>query len=103
MRHALRTARRPLVIIVLLGCWSLATGAPEGRADVILDTLPPLNSNDGPFPGIQVGQAVQLGGLPIALTSVVYTEAFSVGPMPGESFAVFSRNAEGMVGSPSFT
>ena len=59
-------------------------------------------SNDGTFPGEQVGAAIQIGSTPISLSSVVYTESFSSGPTPGETFAVYSRNADGTVGSDLF-
>ena len=50
-----------------------------------------------------MGAAIQIGPTPISLTSVLYTERFSAGPMPGEIFQVFSRNADGTVGGPSPT
>ena len=59
-------------------------------------------SNDGTFPGEQVGAAIQIGSTPISLSSVVYTESFSSGPTPGETFAVYSRNADGTVGNDLF-
>jgi hypothetical protein len=73
----------------------------EARAGVIVSTLG--LSNDGPFPGEQVGAAIQIGSTPISLSSVVYTERFSSGPTPGETFAVFSRNADGTVGGSLFS
>src|SRR5207249_905529 len=59
--------------------------------------------NDGTFPGEQVGAAIQIGPTSVSLTSVMYTESFSNGPTPGETFAIFSRNADGTVGSAVFS
>src|SRR5262249_44014697 len=48
------------------------------------------------------GAAIQIGSTPISLTSIIYTQFFSTGPTPGETFAIFSRNADGTVGSSLF-
>ena len=96
-----RSVRRDFVALVALGGWVVAAGCPAVHAGVVVSTL--ALPNDGPFPGDQVGAAIQIGATPISLTSVVYTEAFSNGPTPGETFAIFSRNADGTVGKSLFT
>jgi hypothetical protein len=96
-----RSVRRDLVALVVLVGWVVAVGFPEAHAGVVVSTLD--LPNDGPFPGDLVGAAIQIGDTPISLTSVVYTEAFSGGPTLGETFAIFSRNADGTVGSSLFT
>lgn len=96
-----RSVWRDLVALAVLGVCVTATGCPEAHAGAVVSTLD--LPNDGPFPGDQVGAAIQIGNTPISLISVVYTEAFSGGPTPGESFAIFSRNADGTVGSSLFT
>jgi hypothetical protein len=95
------SARRYLVALVVLGGWAMAAGGPGVRAGAIVSTLDqPYN---GPSPGDQVGAAIQIGATPINLTSVVYNETFSNGPTPGETFAIFSRNADGTVGTSLFS
>jgi hypothetical protein len=95
-----RSARHCLVLLVALGGWALPLGFDMARAGVVVNTLD--QPYEGPSPGEQVGAAIQIGSTPISLTSVIYTEAFSAGPMPGETFAVFSRNADGTVGNSLF-
>jgi hypothetical protein len=91
---------RPHLIALVLGGWVLAASDGAVLADSVVSTL--SLSNDGTFPGEQVGAAIQIGSTPIDLTSVTYTERFSGGPVPGESFAIFSRNSDGTVGSQLF-
>src|SRR5262249_10346347 len=94
-----RSVRRSLVALVVYGSWALVAGYQEVRAGTIVSTL--SLSNDGTFPGEQVGAAIQIGSTPIDLTSVVLTQA-PFGVTSGETFAVFSRNADGTVGSSLF-
>jgi hypothetical protein len=101
MRNLHQSARRYLPALVALGGWALAAGLPAVRADVVVNTLD--LPYDGSSPGDQVGAAIQIGSTPISLTSVVYNQTFTNGPLPGETFAVFSRNADGTVGTPQFT
>lgn len=100
MTNSPRSLRPCLVALLVVGGWTLTVGLAEARAGSVVSTL--SLSNDGPFPGEQVGAAIQIGSTPISLASVVYTERFSGGPTPGETFAVFSRNPDGTVGSDLF-
>jgi hypothetical protein len=100
MTNLHRSARRRLLALVALGAWVMPTGLPEVRAGSVVSTLD--LSNDGTFPGEQVGAAIQIGSTPIGLTDVVFTQA-RFGLASGESFAIFSRNADGTVGSPLFS
>jgi hypothetical protein len=95
-----RSLRYDLVALVVFGGWALAVGHQEVRAGVVVNTLD--LSNDGTFPGEQVGAAIQISSTPFDLTNVVFTQA-RFGLAPGESFAIFSRNADGTVGSPLFS
>jgi len=73
----------------------------ESRAGSVVSTLDlPIEAT---FPGEQVGAAIQIGAIPISLQSVVYSQAVNSGPAPGETFAIFSRNADGTVGSSIFS
>src|SRR5271165_1560287 len=92
--------RGSVAVFILTGC-TLMVDFSEVRAGVIVSTLG--LSNDGPYPGEQVGAAIQIGSTPISLSSVLYTEGFSSGPTLGETFAVYSRNADGTLGSSLFT
>ena len=100
MTNIQRSLRRRLVALMVVGGWTLTVGLAEVRAGSVVSTL--SLSNDGTFPGEQVGAAIQIGSTPISLSSVVYTESFSSGPTPGETFAVYSRNADGTVGNDLF-
>jgi len=95
-----RSLRYDLVALVVFGGWALAVGHQEVRAGVVVNTLD--LSNDGTFPGEQVGAAIQIGSTPIDLTDVVFSQA-QFGLASGESFAIFSRNADGTVGTSQFT
>jgi hypothetical protein len=95
-----RSVRRYLVALVVCVGGVLLGSYPAVHAGVIVSTL--NLHNDGPFPGDLVGAAIQIDSTPISLTSVVYTEAFSQGPTKGETFAIFSRNADGTVGTSLF-
>jgi hypothetical protein len=95
-----RSVRRYLVILLVFGSWALAVGHQEVRAGAIVSTL--NLSNDGTFPGEQVGAAIKIGPTPIGLTDVVFTQK-RLGLASGESFAIFSRNADGTVGSSLFS
>jgi hypothetical protein len=77
----------------------LVIGHKETRAGSVVSTL--SLSNDGTFPGEQVGAAIQIGETAINLESVVFVQA-RFAPPPGETFAIFSRNADGTVGSSIF-
>src|SRR5262249_56755142 len=50
----------------------------------------------------EAGAASEIGPTPIALTSVVFSQA-RFGPAPGETFAIFSRGADGTVGGRLFS
>jgi hypothetical protein len=91
--------RCSVAVFVLTVCTRIVEFS-EARAGVIVSTLG--LSNDGPFPGEQVGAAIQIGSTPISLSSVLYTNGSS-GPTLGETFAVYGRNADGTVGSSLFT
>jgi PEP-CTERM motif len=95
-----RSVRCDLVALLVFGGWALAVGHQEVRAGVVVSTLD--LSNDGTFPGEQVGAAIQIGSTPIDLTDVVLTQA-RFGLASGESFAIFSRNGDGAVGLPLFS
>ncbi|QEH35710.1 hypothetical protein OJF2_42670 [Aquisphaera giovannonii] len=95
-----RSARHGLVVLVVLGGWALRMGPQAAHAGVVVSTLG--LPNDDTFPGEQVGAAIQIGSTPIDIESVVYSQARFSGPAPGETFAIFSRNADGTVGSSLF-
>jgi hypothetical protein len=95
-----RSARLALVALTVFGGFELGGGLGESRAGIVVSTLD--LPDDGTFPGEQVGAAIQIGSTPISLESIVYLQAFSLGPAPGETFAIFSRNADGTVGSSLF-
>jgi hypothetical protein len=95
-----RSVRRYLVILVVFGSWALALGYQEARAGAVVSTLG--LPNDFTFPGEQVGAAIQIGATPIGLTDVVFTQ-LDDGLAPGESFAIFGRNADGTVGHSLFS
>jgi hypothetical protein len=90
-----------LVAFVVLGGCALLASCQEAHAGVVVSTL--ALPNNGPGPGDLVGAAIQIGSTPISLTSVVYNETFSNGPTSGETFAIFSRNSDGTVGTSLFT
>jgi hypothetical protein len=96
-----RSRRRFLIALMAFCGWTLLVGFEPVRAATVVSTL--SLPNEGTFPGEQVGAAVQIGSTPIILESVVYTQTFTNGPVPGETFAIFSRNADGTVGSSLFT
>ena len=100
MTNIQRFLQRGLVALLVLGGWTQTVDLAQVRAGAVVSTL--SLENDGPFPGEQVGAAIQVGSTPISLSSVVYTERFSGGPTPGETFAVYSRNTDGTVGSALF-
>jgi hypothetical protein len=102
MIYLQRFAGRHLVAFVVLGGCALAASCQEAHAGVVLDTLPPVNSNDITSGGEQVGAAIQIGSTPIDLTDVVFSQ-LRFGLATGESFAIFSRNADGTVGTSQFT
>jgi hypothetical protein len=93
-----RSVGRHLVAFVVLGGCALVASCQEAHAGVVVSTLPPINSNDQTFPGEQVGAAIQIGSTPIDLTDVVFSQ-LRFGLASGESFAIFTRNADGTVGS----
>lgn len=94
------SVRPILTLLIVIGGLELAGSAVEARAGSVISTLG--LTIDGTFPGEQVGAAVQIGSTPILLESVEYSEIFSNGPTPGETFAIFSRNADGTVGTSLF-
>jgi hypothetical protein len=98
MTDLARSVRSTLLALSVVGAlFHLSGSLVTVRAGSVVSTLSlPF---EGTFPGEQVGAAIQIGSTPILLQSVVYSEIFSFGPTPGETFAIFSRNADGTVGS----
>jgi hypothetical protein len=74
------------------------------RAETVLDNLGPANFNTAQG-GQQVGGAIQIGETPITISTVEFHQWFTGGYVfpPGQTFAVYSRNADGTVGTPLFT
>ena len=74
------------------------------RAETVLDNLgaPNFNTAQG---GQQVGGAIQIGDTPITISTVEFHQWFTGGYVfpPGQTFAIYSRNADGTVGTPLFT
>ena len=96
-----RSARCCLSALLVFCIWAFGVSSAGARAGSIVSTLG--LSNDGPFPGEQVGAAIQIGSTPISLASILYTEAFSAGPTLGETFSILTRNANGTVGHAIFS
>jgi hypothetical protein len=76
----------------------------SATAETVLDNLGPANFNTA-VGGEQVGAAIQIGSTPITISTVEFHQYFTGGYVfrPGQTFAVYSRNANGTVGTPLFT
>ena len=84
----------------LLCAATLGSLAQQARASVVVSNLDPANP---PFGEIspEIGQSLLTGNRPISLTSVQFLQ--TGGATAGESFAVYSRNADGTLGTSLFT
>ena len=87
-------------IFAFLAAAMLVASVQPARASVVVSNLDPANTAFG-FNAPEIGQAMLTGNRPISLTSVMFLQ--TGGLAAGESFAVYSRNADGTVGSSLFT
>jgi len=87
--------------LAILAGGGLALLPGTGRAAVAITNLnqPSFNDISG---AAQVGAAIQLGSTPINLTSIQINQS-GTGANPAENFAIYSRDANGNVGSQLFT
>jgi hypothetical protein len=95
--HPHRFCRIATICVALTLC-------ATSRANVVLDNLVGLDPRTGSG-GNQMGAAIQIGDTPIVLTAVEFHQFFIGGYYftPGETFAVYSRNADGTLGSVLFS
>jgi hypothetical protein len=73
-------------------------------AETVLDNLGPPNFHTATG-GDLVGAAIQIGSTPITISTVEFHQYFTGGYVfrPGQTFAIYSRNADGTLGTPLFT
>jgi hypothetical protein len=85
------------VVLLLIICTA-------SKAETVIDNLGPANFNTAAS-GELVGGAIQIGATPITISTVEFHQYFTGGYVfrPGETFSIYSRNADGTVGSPLFS
>lgn len=86
-------------IAALLSAAVLMAGYQQARAGVVVSNLDPAEFGSIGY-AEDLGQSVVTGGTPISLTSIEFAQ--SLGPTDGDSFAVYSRNADGTLGTELF-
>ena len=86
-------------IAAFLSAAVLVVGQQQARAEVIVSNLDPAEFGSAGY-GDALGQSVITGGTPVSLTSIEFAQ--SDGPNPGDSLAVYSRNADGTLGTELF-
>jgi hypothetical protein len=96
--YPLRTLGVAGAALLLLALSSVA------RAEVVLDNLGSPNFNNATV-GDRIGAAIQIGSTPITISTIEFHQFFTGGYVfrPGQTFAIYSRNANGTVGTPLFT
>ncbi len=87
-------------IFAVLSAALFAAGSYQANASVVVSNLDPANPTFG-FNAPIIGQSMLTSNRPISLTSVQFLQ--TAGLAAGESFAVYSRNADGTVGSSLFS
>ena len=87
-------------LAVLFAAALIVAAIPQSRASVVVSNLDPANPAFG-FNAPEIGQAMLTGNRPISLTSVMFLQ--TGGLASGESFAVYSRNTDGTLGTSLFT
>ena len=96
--HFSKIMKQHFAIFVLMAL--LGSMAAQSRAAVVVSNLDPANTAFG-FNAPEIGQAMLTGSRPISLTSVMFLQ--TAGTTAGESVAVYSRNADGTLGTSLFT
>ena len=84
----------------LLSTALLGIAVQTVHASVVVSNLDPANSSIA-LSDPEIGASLLTGSRAISLTSVIFEQ--STGETAGETFSVYSRNADGTLGSPLFT
>lgn len=87
-------------IMTFLSVALLGLAGHQAHASVVLSNLDPANPSSS-FTAQTIGEAILTSSRPISLTSVMLLQA--TGLTTGESVAVYSRNADGSLGTPLFS
>ena len=87
-------------VAVLLGAALAGLAAHQAQASVVISNLDPANPAFG-VNAPEIGQAMLTGNRPISLTSVQFQQT-GTSTTSDENFAVYSREADGTLGSQVF-